>query len=55
VDAATLTGAIVVALGHLNVGLFTNNDALRDRVLAASKAEVSACGTCPLTTITRIT
>ena len=39
VDAATLTGAIVVALGHLNVGLFTNNDALRDRVLAASKAE----------------
>jgi leucyl aminopeptidase len=39
VDAATLTGAIVVALGHLHVGLFTNNDALRDRVLAASKAE----------------
>jgi leucyl aminopeptidase len=39
VDAATLTGAIVVALGHLHVGLFTNNDGLRDRVLAASKAE----------------
>jgi leucyl aminopeptidase len=39
VDAATLTGAIVVALGHLHVGLFTNNDALKDRVLAASKAE----------------
>jgi leucyl aminopeptidase len=39
VDAATLTGAIVVALGHLNVGLFANNDALRDRVLAAAKAE----------------
>src|SRR5258707_7158026 len=39
VDAATLTGAIVVALGHMHVGLFTNNDALRDRVLAASKAE----------------
>src|SRR5215475_11728486 len=39
IDAATLTGAIVVALGHLNVGLFANNDAMRDRVLMASKAE----------------
>jgi leucyl aminopeptidase len=39
VDAATLTGAIVVALGHLNVGLFASNDDLRDRVLAAAKAE----------------
>jgi leucyl aminopeptidase len=39
VDAATLTGAIVVALGHLNVGLFANDDAMRDRVLAAAKAE----------------
>ena len=27
VDAATLTGAIVVALGHVNIGVFTNNDA----------------------------
>jgi leucyl aminopeptidase len=39
VDAATLTGAIVVALGHLHVGLFTNDEALKDRMLAASKAE----------------
>jgi len=39
VDAATLTGAIVVALGHLHVGLFGNNDAMRDRVLASSRAE----------------
>ncbi len=39
VDAATLTGAIVVALGHLNVGLFANDDAMRDRVLQAAKAE----------------
>ena len=38
VDAATLTGAIVVALGHLNVGLFANDDAMRDRVLHASNA-----------------
>jgi leucyl aminopeptidase len=39
VDAATLTGAIVVALGHLNVGLFANDDRMRDRVLAAGKLE----------------
>jgi leucyl aminopeptidase len=39
VDAATLTGAVVVALGHLRVGLFANNDGLRDRVLAASQTE----------------
>ena len=39
VDAATLTGAIVVALGNVNIGVFTNNDALLGRVLAAAKAE----------------
>jgi leucyl aminopeptidase len=38
VDAATLTGAIVVALGHLNIGLFANEDPMRERVLAAAKA-----------------
>jgi leucyl aminopeptidase len=39
VDAATLTGAIVVALGNVNIGVFTNNDALLARVLAAAKVE----------------
>jgi len=39
VDAATLTGAIVVALGTINVGAFTNNDAMLGRVLAAAKEE----------------
>jgi len=38
VDAATLTGAIVVALAHLNVGLFANDDSMRDRVLSAAKS-----------------
>ncbi len=37
VDAATLTGAIVVALAHINVGLFANDDGMRDRVLRAAK------------------
>ncbi len=48
VDAATLTGAIVVALGHLNVGLFANDDAMRDRVLAAAKAEGERMWNMPL-------
>ena len=39
VDAATLTGAIVVALGHIYVGLFASDDGLRDKVMAASEAE----------------
>jgi leucyl aminopeptidase len=39
VDAATLTGAIVVALGHVNTGAFTNNEALLARVMTAAKAE----------------
>jgi leucyl aminopeptidase len=39
VDVATLTGAIVVALGHLNTGAFGNDDALLERVLAAARAE----------------
>ncbi len=39
VDAATLTGSIVVALGAVNVGAFTNNQAFLDKLLAAAKAE----------------
>lgn len=39
VDAATLTGAIVVALGMVNVGLFSNNDTFREQFQAAAKAE----------------
>ncbi|HYL81292.1 MAG TPA: leucyl aminopeptidase, partial [Candidatus Acidoferrum sp.] len=38
VDAATLTGACVVALGALNSGAFTNDQALLDKVLAAGRA-----------------
>jgi leucyl aminopeptidase len=39
VDAATLTGAIVVALGSVNIGAFTNNDAFLQKLLVAAKAE----------------
>ena len=37
VDAATLTGAIGIALGHHNIGAFTNNEDFLVRFLAASK------------------
>ena len=37
VDAATLTGAIGIALGHYNAGAFTNNQDFLDRLLAAAK------------------
>jgi leucyl aminopeptidase len=36
VDAATLTGAIVIALASVNVGAFTNHQPLLDRVLASA-------------------
>jgi leucyl aminopeptidase len=39
VDAATLTGAIVVALGHVHVGAFTNQQDMLDRVLASAKRQ----------------
>ena len=38
VDLATLTGAMIVALGHENGGLFANDDMLADRLLAAGLA-----------------
>ena len=37
-DVATLTGACVVALGHVATGLFSNNDTLAREVLAAGDA-----------------
>jgi leucyl aminopeptidase len=39
VDLATLTGAMIVALGHEHAGLFANNDELAERLTAAGKAE----------------
>jgi len=38
VDAATLTGAIVVALGHNQSGVFTNNDELLGRWMSAAQS-----------------
>lgn len=38
VDAATLTGAIVVALANVNVGVFGSDDAFTEKLLACAKA-----------------
>lgn len=38
IDLATLTGAIIVALGHHHAGLFSNNDDLATQLLAAGIA-----------------
>ena len=37
VDLATLTGAIIVALGHEHAGLFSNDDKLADRLIKAGE------------------
>jgi len=39
VDLATLTGAIIIGLGHENAGVFSNDDDLCGAFLAAAAAE----------------
>ena len=39
IDLATLTGAIIVALGKRRAGLFTNNDGLAAKLMAAGDTE----------------
>ena len=48
VDLATLTGAMMVALGNDNAGVFSNDDELVDRLLAAGKAEGETVWRMPL-------
>ena len=38
IDAATLTGSVVVALGHVNIGVFGTDDKLMDKLLEAGRA-----------------
>jgi leucyl aminopeptidase len=38
IDLATLTGAIIVSLGTVHAGLFSNDDALAEKLTAAGKA-----------------
>jgi leucyl aminopeptidase len=38
IDLATLTGAVIVALGHQHAAVFANNDELAERLIAAGNA-----------------
>ena len=48
IDLATLTGAIVVGLGHDNAGVFSNDDALCEAFLKAASAEGEGAWRMPL-------
>ncbi|MEL7460504.1 MAG: leucyl aminopeptidase [Pseudomonadota bacterium] len=48
IDLATLTGAIIVSLGHEHAGVFSNNDTLADAFLGAAKAEGEGAWRMPL-------
>ncbi|WP_116089955.1 leucyl aminopeptidase [Sphingomonas crusticola] len=38
IDLATLTGAMIISLGHEHGGIFSNDDGLADQILAAGRA-----------------
>lgn len=48
VDLATLTGAIIIALGHEHAGLFSNSDELSEKLAAAGKAVGEAVWRLPM-------
>lgn len=48
IDLATLTGAVIIALGHENAGVFSNDDKLADAVLTAARAEGEGAWRLPL-------
>jgi leucyl aminopeptidase len=48
VNLATLTGAIIVALGHENAGLFSNDDRLAERLVKAGEETGERCWRMPL-------
>jgi leucyl aminopeptidase len=46
INLATLTGAVIVALGNEHAGLFSNNDELADRLLARARIRARRSGAC---------
>ncbi|WP_134681166.1 leucyl aminopeptidase [Paracoccus ravus] len=48
IDLATLTGAVIIALGHENAGVFANDDGFANQFLAAAKAEGEGAWRLPL-------
>ncbi|MEO9653053.1 MAG: leucyl aminopeptidase [Roseobacter sp.] len=48
IDLATLTGAIIIGLGHENAGVFSNDDTICNAFLKAAKAEGEGAWRMPL-------
>lgn len=48
IDLATLTGAIIIGLGHENAGVFSNDDGLCEAFLKAARAEDEGAWRMPL-------
>ena len=48
IDLATLTGAVIIALGHENAGVFANDDTLAGQILSAAKSEGEGAWRLPL-------
>ncbi|MWB77359.1 leucyl aminopeptidase [Pseudooceanicola sp. 216_PA32_1] len=48
VDLATLTGAMIIALGHENAGAFSNNDAFCNAFLKAAESECEGAWRLPM-------
>ena len=49
IDLATLTGAMITALGHEHAGLFSNDDGLSEKLRAAGEATGEKVWRLPLT------
>lgn len=48
IDLATLTGAVIIALGHENAGVFSNDDTLSRQILNAAETEGEGAWRLPL-------
>ncbi|MCT4557398.1 MAG: leucyl aminopeptidase [Pelagimonas sp.] len=48
IDLATLTGAVIIALGHENAGVLSNNDGFANQFLRAAQAEGEGAWRLPL-------
>lgn len=48
IDLATLTGACVVALGHVHTGLFAREDKLADEIVQAGRQSMDTCWRMPV-------
>lgn len=48
IDVATLTGAVIIALGKHNTGLMSNDEALTDEIIKASKSAIDGVWPLPI-------